>query len=179
MTQASTDLAVVESTSVECVVDVGGGIVVTTTGAIIKGHPSIEEFCAAMQGVSRLANACTWAIGDLLVYGEGRGDYGEEYSQAIELTQKSYSTLTKAAKVSRAFPPSDREFARDLSWTHHYLATKIKDAEERRSLLKQCVAQALSREELDSIIPKALPKEATTGEAHEIECPYCNKRFTV
>ena len=179
MAHASTDLAVVESTSLDSLFDVGGGIVITSTGAIINGHPTIDEFCVAMQNVYRLANACTWAIGDLLVYGEGRGDYGEEYSQAIELTQKSYSTLTKAAKVSRAFPPSDREFARDLSWTHHYLATKIKDAEERRSLLKQCVAQALSREELDSMIPKALPKEATTGEAHEVECPYCNKRFTM
>ena len=162
-----------------------GGITLTQTGASIEGEPSLEEFCIAMQNVYRLANAATWAIGDLLVYGEGRGDYGESYSQAIALTQKSYSSLTKAAHVSRVYPPNDREFASSLSWTHHMIATSVKDSDARRDVLQRCIDQDLSRDDLRSILPKRIEgatepsTPSTEGDSHDVTCPFCQRSFAL
>lgn len=162
-------------------VQLGGGITLTATGAIIEGEPTMDDFCTAVQNCYSLANATMWAIGDLLLYGEGRGEWGEAYTQAVELTQKSYASLTQAVWVSKAYPHEDREFAGALSWSHHRAAARIKDLDERRHLLQQCVDQALSHDDLKAIMPKQLPVgEAPTsekGESHDITCPFCNRAF--
>jgi hypothetical protein len=166
-------------------IELGGGIKLTATGAAITGEPTIEEFCAALQNCYLMANATMWAIGDLLLYGEGRGDYGESYTQAVELTQKSYWTLSQAVWVSKAYPKSDREFAGLLSWSHHRAAARIKDLDERRTYMKRCVDESLSRDELIGILPKRITESATPdtateeGKTHDVTCPFCDRSFVV
>jgi hypothetical protein len=165
-------------------IELGGGIKLTSTGASITGEPTIEEFCAGLQNCYLMANATMWAIGDLLLYGEGRGDYGESYTQAVELTQKSYWTLSQAVWVSRAYPQSDREFAGSLSWSHHRVAARIKDHDERRTYMQRCVDESLSRDELNGILPKRItksstPETTTEGKTSDVTCPFCERSFVV
>ena len=76
-------------------------------------------------------------MGDLIVYGEGRGDWGEMYSQFIDLTARSYAQLSQAARVSRTFPPGAmRQYASDLRWTHHRVLIST-HRDERLGLLRQ------------------------------------------
>ena len=55
-------------------------------------------------------------IGDWLNYGE-KANYGDKYTQALEVTKYDYQTLRDAAWVSGRIQLSDR--SDNLSWTHH------------------------------------------------------------
>ena len=166
-------------------VTLGGGITLTATGAVIEGEPTIDEFCSGLQNCYLMANATMWAIGDLLLYGEGRGDYGESYTQAVELTQKSYWTLSQAVRVSKAYPQNDRPFAMKLSWSHHQAALKVKEVDDRNKVLTQCADRGLSRDELreqlhENAEPKALTSGASPeGKTTDVTCPFCERSFAL
>ena len=51
--------------------EIAGGVTLTRMGAVIAKNITIDEFCHGLQNCQKLANASMWAIGDLLVYGEG------------------------------------------------------------------------------------------------------------
>jgi len=170
--------SLVEQTDVGTIA-LDGGISLTPSGAVIEGQPTIEQFCSSLQKCYQLANVSMWAIGDLLLYGETRGDYGESYSQAIELTQKSYWSLSQAVRVSKAYPQNDRPFATKLSWSHHQEAAKIKDIDLRNVLLERAVAEGLSRDDLRGLSPK--PEAVVTNDSNStglsVVCPSCGRTF--
>jgi hypothetical protein len=113
------------------------GFTLTPTGCTVEGQPSIDAYGEALARCGRLANASQWALGDLIVYGEGRGDWGEMYTQFVELSSRSYAQISQAARVSKTFPPGDmREYAAHLSWSHHRALLSI-DRGERLGLLRQ------------------------------------------
>jgi hypothetical protein len=147
------------------------GVQMTPTGAIISEDVTLEGFCQALQNCQTLANASLWALGDLLLYGEARGDWGEMYTQAIDLTRKSYTTLTHAVHLSKRYPPEDR--IHELSWTHHREAAKIPDHDERQAVLRQAVEQQWTREQLRDHIrgDQPAPPLRTT-------CPQCGYVWT-
>jgi len=144
------------------------GVVLTDTGATIRDDLSIEEFCSALQNVQSLANATMWALGDLLLYSETRGTYGEMYSQAMDVTRKSYATLTQAVRMAKAYPQPERVSA--ISWSHHREAASIKDPQERATLLHRAADQGWSREDLRAHVQELkgeVPTPALTT------CPQC------
>jgi len=144
------------------------GVVLTDSGCAIDHDISIEVFCSALQNVQALANATMWALGDLLLYGEARGDYGEMYTQALDATKKSYATLTQAVRISKAYPQPERVAA--VSWSHHREAAGIKDPAVRSELLYQAAQEGWSRETLRERVQELkgdLPAPALTT------CPQC------
>ena len=111
-----------------------------------------------------------WALGDLLHYGDQRGDWGEMYTQALEVTQKSYSTLTKAAWVSRTYPPDQR--VHSVSWSHHREAISEKDPVARHALLLRASVEGLSREAVREL---AIGERPPTPPSHT--CPQCGHQW--
>jgi hypothetical protein len=146
------------------------GIYATRTGAMINENITLEDFCTGLSNCQALANAATWALGDLLVYGENRNEWGETYTQALDLTQKSYSTLTNAVYVSNAYPPEER--VDGLSWSHHREIASVKNPDERRALLTQAANEGWSREQLRDAAKgaRAPAKKVTT-------CPKCGHEW--
>tara|TARA_R110000824_G_C15094258_1_gene665646 strand:+ start:108 stop:671 length:564 start_codon:yes stop_codon:yes gene_type:complete len=146
------------------------GIYATRTGATIKDNVTLEDFCTGISNCQALSNAATWALGDLISYGESRNDWGEMYTQALDLTQKSYSTLTNAVYVSNAYPPEER--VDGLSWSHHREIASLKNLDERRTLLTQAVDEGWSREQLRDAAKgsRASAKKVTT-------CPKCGHEW--
>lgn len=146
------------------------GIYATRTGAMINENITLEDFCTGLSNCQALANAATWALGDLLVYGESRNEWGETYTQALDLTQKSYSTLTNAVYVSNAYPPEER--VDGLSWSHHREIASVKNPDERRALLTQAANEGWSREQLRDAAKgaRAPGKKVTT-------CPQCGHEW--
>lgn len=63
----------------------------------------------------RAGSAVQWAIGDWLIYGEGR--YGEDYAQAINDTHLSIKTLQNIVYVVCVFRFS--RLRENLSFSHH------------------------------------------------------------
>ena len=65
------------------------------TGLQIHGAPSYEHWRGTGLRLATLGDAVRWAIGDWLIYGEGRGEWGETYTQAAEETHIERETLRK------------------------------------------------------------------------------------
>ena len=146
------------------------GIYATRTGAMINENITLEDFCTGLSNCQALSNAATWALGDLIAYGERRNEWGEMYTQALDLTQKSYSTLTNAVYVSNAYPPEER--VDGLSWSHHREIASVKNPDERRALLTQAANEGWSREQLRDAAKgaRAPAKKVTT-------CPKCGHEW--
>jgi hypothetical protein len=146
------------------------GITLTPQGAIIQSDVTLPEFLEGFKKCEILSNASLWALGDLLLYGESRGEWGEMYTQAIEVTQKSYSTMSQAVRLSKAYPLHERVV--DVSWSHHREALAVKDPEERREALVRAGQEGLSREGLRSVI--------SGGDPHPkklVTCPHCGHQW--
>ena len=126
-------------------VAIGDAFRLTAAGLVVSGTPTFDEWQACGQTLFGLSNASLWAIGDWIVYGEGRGDWGEMYSQAVDATQKSYDTVQRAAWVSEAFQLRRRR--RNLSWSHHREVAGLPEPEQDR-WLDVAAREGLSRTEL-------------------------------
>ena len=128
-------LTVEDRTSISLSLENNSGFDMYPTGITVIGEPTLQQFGQALERCGRMANATTWAIGDLIVYAEGRGDWGEMYSQFLDDMSHSYHQIAQAARVSKAYPPGElRQFADRLSWTHHREAMAA-DSENRSDLL--------------------------------------------
>jgi hypothetical protein len=149
------------------------GFEMTQTGVTVIGEPTLEQFGDAVDACGRMANATQWALGDLLIYAEGRGDWGEMYTQFVHITDRSYHQVAKAARVSKHFPPGElRQYASDLSFTHHYEALRAPRA-ERMELLADAVDREWSAAELRDRVDSVLVPvtERNSGHAFEALAP--------
>ena len=122
-----------------------GAFRLTRTGLEVTGTPTFDEWQACGQSLFGLSNASLWAIGDWIVYGEGRGDWGETYTQAIDATQKSYDTMRHAAWIAEIFQFGRRQ--PNLSWSHHKEVAGLPEPEQDH-WLDVAAREGLSRAEL-------------------------------
>ena len=145
----------------------------TRTGLRVQGVPTYAEWEQAGQQLFGLGNATAWAVGDWLLYGEGRGDWGETYSQAIDLTKRSYGSLVQCARVSRAFT-CDARFA-NVSWSHHQAVVSL-PPEARHVLLERAAAEQWTRDDLRACVRDQQPGSRPQRMS---ECPKCGHRWAV
>ena len=140
-------------------------------GVQILGDIDITEYVEAVSNITKLTNACSFALGDLIAYGEDHPDWGEMYTQALDETDLSYSTLAHRVRVSRAYPPEDR--VEGLSWSHHREALAIKDPTERLEALASAKLTGISDLGLrEEIVSARGPKEKKAT-----ICPKCQHEF--
>ena len=147
------------------------GIKLTDTGANIDADVSREVWAEALRQCQSLANASVWALGDLLVYAHDHPEWGETYSQFLELTGKSYSTLTKATYLSKQYLPEER--VSGVSWSHHMAAASVEDPHERRDLLHRARDEGWTREQIrDYRADTSTPIKRTKR-----QCPQCGHQW--
>ena len=146
------------------------GILMTPTGAVISEDITLDEFCDGLKNCQSIANSSMWTLGDLLAYGDSRGDWGEMYTQALDLTQKSYSTLTQAMHISKQYPIEERNA--DVSWSHHREAAPIKNRDERQSVLRQAADEGWTREQVREHV-----KGSSTPTKKVTTCPQCGHEW--
>lgn len=140
-------------------------------GVQIIGDIDIGEYCEAVGNVTKLSNACSWALGDLIAYGESRAGWNEMYAQAMDETHLSFSTLQQRVRVSRAYVPEDR--VEGLSWSHHREALAIKEPTERLDALASAKLTGISALGLrEEIVSARGPKEKKAT-----ICPKCQHEF--
>jgi hypothetical protein len=152
-------------------VPVGTSLTLTESGLVISGDLTFDDFCNGLKQCQGIANGALWTLGDLLVYGESRGEWGEMYSQALDLTKKSYSTLTQAVHLSKRYPRTERVAA--VSWSHHREAATIADPQERRQLLERAGAEGWSREQVRDHV-----RGTDTDSAPPLRtCPQCGHKW--
>lgn len=92
-----------------------------------------------------------WWLGDMVVFGEAQ--FGDDFWQVPPL-DASEGMLDRFAGVARKYPPEERCLS--LSFTHHQMALRIKDAVLRRSLLRVAERDQLSTEDFGTLIKQTL-----------------------
>lgn len=82
-------------------------IKVTPFGMEFDGKPSTEEWYDVFMKVSRANSMTQFYLGDMVV--EAEFQWGEKYTDLVELTDYDYGTLRNYASISRRFNSSFRE----------------------------------------------------------------------
>lgn len=110
-----------------------------STGLVITGSPSYEDWERCGHGLGQIEGAIHWWLGDWARYGETR--YGEKYAQAVDETGYAYGTLANDKYVSGRVEFSRR---RDkLSFAHHQEVAAL-EPEDQAELLEWAEAEDAS-----------------------------------
>ena len=167
MNQAFADPAELQTTRRLQLVE---GIYLTRQGAWIdpesEADITIDTYLEAVSRCQLLSNATLWTLGDLLCWGEKR-PWGEMYSQALDVTHKSVSTLQAAARASREYPMADR--VSGVSWSHHREALVLPRG-ERRAVLEEAAKMGVSAMALREQLGPVKVKKPTV-------CPQCGHEW--
>lgn len=116
-----------------------------TTTALILTDPEMpyEQFAAVGRWVGVFNRACSWWIGDWLVFGEGT--YPDRLAQAASETGLAEQTLLNRVYVAKHVPPSRRRPT--LSFSAHAEVAPL-GAREQKRWLDRAEAHGWSRAEL-------------------------------
>jgi len=118
--------------------------------------------------IGRAQKAILWWVGDWCNYGESQ--FGEKYTQALNVTGYGYGTLRNAAYVARHFPPETR--IDGLTFSHHALVAKlpVKDAHE---VLNAAKDKDLTVADLRKVMNIGVPKQTIVNLPSVFMCPEC------
>lgn len=89
----------------------------TATGIEFKGDLTFEEFETCGTYLKRVNSARNWWLGDWLLYGENRPEWGDKYTQIVNDTGLSYGTIANLKSLAKRAKFSHR--CENLDWTHH------------------------------------------------------------
>lgn len=148
------------------------GFQLTPLGLLVTGTPGFDAWSETFTKLTELSEGSQWGLGDWLAYGEGRGDWGETYAQAIDLTKKSYSTLSKLVWVAKVFEYGRRR--QKLSFSHHVEVAKM-EVSEQDAWLDQAELNDWSRDELREAIKASkqdipVPVDMTDATSKFLDC---------
>jgi hypothetical protein len=128
--------------STDDVLDVEG-IRCTTTGIELSEELSLSRWARALGQLVLVERGASWAIGDLLAYGE---EVGFGYDAAEEATGLSRGHLRNLAWVSRNVRPATRRS--DLAWRAHKVVAHLEDDAQQREWLTRAADEQWTSDEL-------------------------------
>lgn len=102
------------------------GVVFNATVLEINGVLDIDVWAKLGAELQFIESGHQWWLGDWLNYGERQ--YGEKYTQALEVTRYSYGTLAVYAHVASKYEPLTR--IKNLSFKHHQIAAPQENRQE-------------------------------------------------
>ena len=92
------------------------GVTLTATG--MEAHaPSFEQWEAVGHFLQRAEGSILFWVGDWILHGESRDDWGDRYEDAIARFGLEYQTIANIKSVAQRIDISRRR--ENLTWTHH------------------------------------------------------------
>lgn len=107
---------------------------------------SYEQYEKIGRTFQQINRSLAWWVGDWLVHGEKK--FGEMYTQAIEVTDRSVESLMKYKAVAQRVGKEIRQVS--LSWTHHFYVAYLED-DQKGDLLQMAADLGLSSRELKDV----------------------------
>ncbi len=104
------------------------GAMLTATGIQFDDGVTFDQWGAIGATLERAEHAVQWWIGDWLLYGEGRSDWGDKYEQAIAMFNRSYDTIAKYKSVAKKVESCNR--LQNLPWSHHEAVAALPPEEQ-------------------------------------------------
>lgn len=141
------------------------GVELTSTGLVFGSKVSIEDWEKAGEFLARAEGAVQWWIGDWLLFGEGRPQWGDKYQQAVEKFGIPEKTLKDYKWVAMTYPPVGGKLSErsdNLSWNHHRVAAS-QTPKFRKAMLVRAEADGWSVSDLRKEI-KRIKRETSTPE---------------
>jgi len=150
----------------------------TPLGLVVTGSPTLDEWIETGDKLRTVESGLQWCRGDWLCYGEGRGDWGERYTQAMEETGKDYDTLQHYWYVSGRI--EFRRRRRNLEWSHHQEVAPL-EPEEQDTWLDLAEQNEWSRTTLRRAIKESKPSEYPIWLKYNDvwNIPDCDDRFGI
>ena len=166
-----------------------GGFEFHNTGITVSGRPDADDYRVACVRVGNRRNVASWHAGDLIVYGEHRGDWNDTRDQANEGMNISADRRLAICRLVKAFPPDSaladgsptlRGFIHLLTFSHHEAVLIVDDIDKRLEWLQKAVDQGWTVADLrDQIRPSldGLGGDADPPEPKTVKCPECGAVF--
>lgn len=126
---------------------------------------SYERYEALGKALGLINRACSWWVGDWLLFGEGT--YGERFAQAASMTGLAEQTLTNRMYVCRNVPPSRRR--QGVSFSVHAEVAPMTPREQEK-WLRLAADHGLTRAELRARM-KATRKDTPPVDPEDDETP--------
>lgn len=133
-----------------------GPFSLTRTGLVVDGDPTAEEWERAGDTLSEADGALQWWIGDWLLHGDGKPEWGDKYEAACEKFGREYQTLADYKSVAQQVKFSLRN--ENLSWMHHRCVAPLPPREQKKWLAK-AEKEGWSAAQLRREIAEANPPE--------------------
>jgi len=133
MTETAEVATLVEATLVEILDSLRGSNVLDERGldvAVLDGM-TYDEYEALGRYLGAMTSALRFAIGDWVNWGEAA--FPDRYSQAMNATGLSFSTIRSYASVAAAVARVRRRTP-EVSWSHHEAVATLSAREQRRWL---------------------------------------------
>lgn len=144
------------------------------SGVVPIGNPTFEQWETVLDFVQKSEQAVHFWIGDLLNYGEN--NWGEMYTQAIDVTNFDYGTLANDKSVSKSVPIENRKS--DLSFEHHKIVAKLEPEEQEKWLEKAVEEHMTVRDLRREMSGRSVKEEEQKQSLIELEIAaknYCDK----
>ena len=117
------------------------------TSLELNENITIDQWLKVGETLKTMHQCILFWLGDWLMFGEK--NYGEMYSQALDVTEYTYGTLRNAVWVCSKIEKSRR--LDNLSFSHHAEVAKLDEAEQVK-YLKEALKKNLSTKDLRSLI---------------------------
>lgn len=121
------------------------------TGLIFHDTVDIGQWLEMGRLFRAFTTGVQWWWGDWLVYGEGRGDWGEMYAQGLDESDYVYGALRNLAWVAGRIDLSCRHDK--LTFTHHQEAAAL-ESRDRDAVLAQAERFTWSVSKVRSVVRK-------------------------
>lgn len=138
--------------------------VVTALGLRLVFEPTFDQWLKFGRKLWAMRTSLQWCVGDWLVYGEGKGEWGETYAQAVDVTHYAPQTLANFAWVSSRIDISRRR--EDLSWSHHEAVAPLPPVQQQ-AVLTQAKREGWDREITRDEVRKVQGKPPPPKPMHE------------
>jgi hypothetical protein len=116
----------------------------TSTGLVVTGAPSVEEWNAYGGALKAIKEGIQWLLGDWMTYGEAA--YGEQYAQALDATDYTSGALRNMKWCASNVAPEVRR--EDVPYSTHLEVAMMDDPKEQRKWLDRAAEMGWSRNEL-------------------------------
>lgn len=107
---------------------------ISPMGIEFTGEVSFQEWKDLGGRLGNAGRSLGFLIGDWLNYGDGKGEWGNTYDNAMEITGLDYNELAKFASVSRKVQFWLRR--QNLGFEHHRKVAPLKTDEEKSKWLQ-------------------------------------------
>ena len=121
---------------------------ITPLGIDFQGELNHEEWVQLGHRLGNAGRSIGFLIGDWLNYGNGKGEWGETYTEAMRITGLEYKTLRDYASVSEKVQMSLRNDK--LAFEHHKKVAPLKDEADQRKWLKTAEKEATKGKPMSS-----------------------------